>query len=162
LLNAVFLHKIGFSEHASLGGEYVGIPGGCMKKPVPTYGLYGEDNVERPEFWIHAETISSRSQLYNWEIKQHRHERFFQILHIRSGEGDARFASERHRLDPRTVVLMPEKIGHGYRFSHGIDGQVITLLSARLPRNFRPGQRAAAFLSSPRILSLPSEDADAD
>jgi AraC family transcriptional activator of pobA len=99
---------------------------------VPTYGLYGEPQSGTPEFWIHAETIESRSRLHNWEIKQHRHETFFQILQIRTGEGDALFGRETLRLSPGTVVMVPPGVVHGFRFSHDLNGQVITMLAARV------------------------------
>jgi AraC family transcriptional activator of pobA len=104
---------------------------------VPTYGLYGEPQTSAPEFWIHAETIESRSRLYNWEIKQHRHETFFQILQIRTGEGDALFGRETLRLTPGAVITMPPGIVHGFRFSHDLNGQVITMLATRV--SARPG-----------------------
>lgn len=104
---------------------------------IPTYGLYGEPQVNTPEFWIHAETIQSRSSLHNWEIKQHRHETFFQILQIRTGEGDALFGKERQRLTSGTIVMVPPGIIHGFRFSRDLDGQVITMLATRV--SARPG-----------------------
>lgn len=104
---------------------------------VPTYGLYGEPQAGAPEFWIHAETIESRSRLHNWEIKQHRHETFFQILQIRTGDGDALFGKERLRLVPGTIVMVPPGVVHGFRFSHELNGQVITMLATRV--SARPG-----------------------
>jgi AraC family transcriptional activator of pobA len=104
---------------------------------VPTYGLYGEPQSGIPEFWIHAETIESRSRLHNWEIKQHRHETFFQILQIRTGEGDALFGREKLRLAAGTIVMVPPGIVHGFRFSHDLNGQVITMLATRV--SARPG-----------------------
>ena len=104
---------------------------------VPTYGLYGEPQTGAPEFWIHAETIESRSRLHNWEIKQHRHETFFQILQIRTGEGDALFGRDTRRLAPGTIVMVPPGVVHGFRFSHDLNGQVITMLATRV--SARPG-----------------------
>lgn len=103
-----------------------------VAKRVPTYGLYGEPQATGPDFWIHAETIESRSRLHNWEIKQHRHETFFQILQIRNGEGDALFGRDRHRLVPGTLVTVPPGVVHGFRFSHDLNGQVITMLATRV------------------------------
>lgn len=99
---------------------------------VPTYGLYGEPQTGSPDFWIHAETIEARSRLYNWEIKQHRHETFFQILQIRTGEGDTLFGHDRLRLTPGTIVIVPPGVVHGFRFSQDLNGQVITMLATRV------------------------------
>ncbi|TXI10768.1 MAG: AraC family transcriptional regulator, partial [Rhizobium sp.] len=52
-----------------------------MTRNVPTYELYGENSGGNPDFWLHCETISSRSSLHHWEIRPHRHDNFFQILY---------------------------------------------------------------------------------
>ena len=122
-----------------------------MKTNVPTYGLYGEASEAVPDFWIHTESISERSSRYNWEIKQHRHENFFQILQIRGGTGDATIDGNVYRLSPGTLVLIPEKVSHGFRFSKDIDGQIITALTERLPINKRmdTDMRQNSFMTTP-------------
>jgi AraC family transcriptional activator of pobA len=127
-------------------------------KRIPTYGLYGEPHAGSPEFWIHAETIESRSRLHNWEIRQHRHETFFQILQIRTGEGDALFDRERMRLTPGTIVIVPPGVVHGFRFSHDLNGQVITMLATRV--SARPGC-LMRFMSRPWLFRV-EPDAEGD
>ena len=129
---------------------------GSLMRPVaatrvPTYGLYGEPQTGAPEFWIHAETIESRSRLHNWEIKQHRHETFFQILQIRTGEGDALFGRDTLRLSAGTVVMVPPGVVHGFRFSHDLNGQVITMLATRV--SARPGC-LMRFMSRPWLFHV--------
>lgn len=131
-----------------------------MKTTVPTYGLYGEAGESVPDFWIHSESIAERSSRFNWEIKQHRHENYFQILQIRGGTGDAIIDAKVHRLSPGTLVLIPEKVSHGYRFSRDIDGQVITTLTERLPLAKRKDSRLPAFLAVPRLIELADSDPD--
>ena len=75
-----------------------------MRKTVPTYELYGEKTGERPDFWLHCETIPSRSSLYHWEIGLHRHESFFQILYIAGGSGDAVFGNAVNMIEPPMVI----------------------------------------------------------
>lgn len=118
---------------------------------VPTYGLYGEPQAGAPDFWIHAETIESRSRLHNWEIKQHRHETFFQILQIRTGDGDALFGRDTFRLVPGTVIMVPPGVVHGFRFSHDLNGQVITMLATRV--SARPGC-LMRFMSRPWLFRV--------
>lgn len=126
-------------------------------RSVPTYGLYGEASAEAGDFWIHAEPIASRSQLFNWEIARHRHENFFQILYIRNGEGDALFGQDIVRLGQGSLVLVPPRITHGFRFSQDIDGQVITTLADRLAR---AGTTYGHNLSVPSVLALDLENPD--
>lgn len=121
---------------------------------VPTYGLYGEVPAAEPDFWIHAETIASRSRLHNWEIKRHRHESFFQILQIRNGDGDALLGEQRHRLTPASIVTVPPGIAHGFRFSSDLDGQVLTMLAGRVRTR---SSCLPTFLASPHLLRLEAE-----
>ncbi|MBL0374538.1 helix-turn-helix domain-containing protein [Rhizobium sp. KVB221] len=132
-----------------------------MKTNVPTYGLYGEASEAVPDFWIHTESISERSSRFNWEIKQHRHENFFQILQIRSGTGDACIDSNIHRLNAGSIAFIPEKVTHGFRFSRDIDGQIITTLTSRLPIYAQRTVRLRAFIARSRLLDLDQQDADA-
>lgn len=133
-----------------------------MKTTVPTYGLYGEASRAVFDFWIHAESIFERSSRHNWEIKLHRHEHFFQILQIRGGTGDAVIGDTTHRLEPGTLVFVPEKVTHGFRFSRDTDGQVITTMSDHLPVYSNDGHSLRQFVSGPRILRLPAGHPDSD
>jgi|EndMetStandDraft_4_1072995.scaffolds.fasta_scaffold55465_3 AraC family transcriptional activator of pobA len=131
-----------------------------MKTNVPTYGLYGEASGAVPDFWIHAESISERSSRHNWEIRQHRHEHFFQMLQIRGGTGDAMIGDVLYRLEAGTLVFIPEKVSHGFRFSRNIDGQVITMISDRLPLHASDSQRLRTFVAKPRVLQLAGDNPD--
>lgn len=132
------------------------------KAPIPTYELYGEDDPAGSRFWVHCETIPARSALHHWEIGLHRHERYFQILLVTGGSGDAVFDGEVARFEPVSVVTVPPAIGHGFRFSPDIDGYVFTFLASRLP--VRPGEPNALgrFLSTPLITRLTPQDPDGD
>jgi AraC family transcriptional activator of pobA len=132
------------------------------KAPIPTYELYGEDDPAGSRFWVHCETIPARSALHHWEIGLHRHERYFQILLVTGGSGDAVFDGEVARFEPVSVVTVPPAVGHGFRFSPDIDGYVFTFLASRLP--VRPGEPNALgrFLSTPLITRLAPQDPDGD
>jgi AraC family transcriptional activator of pobA len=132
-----------------------------MTKFVPTYELYGENTGRNPDFWLHCETIPSRSSLHHWEIKLHRHESFFQILYISAGSGDAIFGAERHEITPNTVITVPPGLNHGFRFSKDIDGFVITVLASHLKA--LPGGRSplGEWLARPHLTSLHRDNPDA-
>ncbi len=127
-----------------------------MKKPVPTYDLYGERTRKEPDFWLHCETIPSRSSLHRYEIGLHRHDSFFQILYISAGSGDALFGGGRWPLTPRAIVTMPPSVDHGFRFSRDIDGHVFTLLASHI----RLSGELMRFASEPRITLLDAEEQD--
>ncbi|WP_077963065.1 helix-turn-helix domain-containing protein [Ensifer adhaerens] len=125
-----------------------------MKTTIPTYELYGEKTGERPDFWLHCETIPSRSSLYHWEIGLHRHESFFQILYISGGSGDAVFRNAVHMIEPPMVITVPPALSHGFRFSRDIDGFVFTILASHLKTT--PGERSrlGAWLAVPHLIRL--------
>jgi AraC family transcriptional activator of pobA len=125
---------------------------------VPTYDLYGEEHAERSRFWMHCETIASRSRLHRWEIKSHRHEDFFQILHIRGGTGEALFGGIVRRLTPWSVVVVPPGRAHGFRFSRDMDGLVVTFVASRLPA--LASANADTVFDSPRVFQLDAANPD--
>jgi AraC family transcriptional activator of pobA len=131
-----------------------------MKTIVPTYDLYGEVSKAVPDFWIHTESISERGSRYNWEIKPHRHENFFQILQIRDGTGDAVINDITYPLSRNTICLIPEKVSHGFRFSRDVDGQVITALTQRLLGEQPETSRLRTFVSTPRSITLADDEPD--
>jgi AraC family transcriptional activator of pobA len=139
----------------------ISIPERMVQNDVPTYDLYGERSASSPNFWLHCETIPSRSSLHHWEIGLHRHESFFQLLYISDGSGDAVFGREILAIRPGSVVTVPPGFGHGFRFSQDIDGFVFTLLSSHL--RVVPGGRSrlGIFLAAPRVTVLDPDDADA-
>ena len=127
-----------------------------MTRPVPTYDLYGEKAGNAPDFWLHCETIPSRSSLHRYEIGLHRHENFFQILYISAGSGEALFGGERVALQPFSLVTMPAAVSHGFRFSKDIDGYVFTMLAAY----GRPAGEAGRFAAEPRVTLLDPGEPD--
>ena len=129
---------------------------------VPTYDLYGETGASAAEFWVHSESISSRSSRYGWEIKPHRHEAFFQILHIREGSSELLAAPDRLALSGAAVMFAPPGHEHGFHFSPDIDGSVLTLLAPQFSACREPPADIAAWLSRPRAVSLEQEHPDRD
>ena len=129
-----------------------------MSGAVPTYDLYGENHPKRPDFWLHWETIASRSQLHNWEIKTHRHAAFFEILSFRGGTGDAVFGAHSHPIQPPVMITVPPQCEHGFRFSRDMDGMVITMLAARFGSS---GRTICDAGMPPRLISLVPDHADA-
>ena len=127
-----------------------------MTRAVPTYDLYGERAGNLPDFWLHCETIPSRSSLHRYEIGLHRHESFFQILYISAGSGDALLDGERLTLTPPAIVTVPPAIGHGFRFSRDIDGYVFTMLASHL----RLAGEAGRFATEPCVTPLDPGDPD--
>ncbi len=128
---------------------------------VPTYALYGESPEEPQEQWLHCESIASRSALFDWEIKAHRHQHFFQLLHI--GRGPAEAMIEGRWTTPKlpAVITLPPGVVHGFRFGRQVEGHVVTLPIERVEQllKSKPGI-ARQFVVQPRVFSLAGTDAD--
>lgn len=129
---------------------------------VPTYGLYGEDPANSRPFWLHCETIMSRSSAYRFEIGLHRHESFLQFLYIKSGAGDVVLQDAVIALAPPCVVVIPPAHVHGFRFSRDIDGVVITLATQVLREPLRLViNEALAQFTRPLMIGIESSSSDA-
>lgn len=125
-----------------------------QRPPIPTYRLYGENSEDSVDFWLHCETLPSRSRLHNWEIATHRHAALFQLFHVTGGRGEMFAANRWQAFAGPCVLFVPPGVAHGFRFIPGIDGTVVTALADRL-ESLAAGDRAvAAFAAQPRIVPL--------
>ena len=124
-----------------------------MDRYVPTYQLYGEEIEREGRFWLHCETIPERSRLHDWEIRPHRHEAFFQMLHISDGTGEFLSGDAYRAFSSDTVIFVPPGVVHGFRFSRDIGGLVVTVLRERLDLPSGASPHLAAFASEPRIVT---------
>lgn len=108
-------------------------------QPVPIYALYGEQPARMLPEPLHCESIPSRSRLHGWEIREHRHPHFLQILYIAEGTGRARMGPSAVALRAPCILVVPAGVAHGFQFSEDIDGFVFTAVQASVP----PGVLAA-------------------
>lgn len=97
---------------------------------IPVYLLYGEQDGEFGQDWLHWETIQSRSRLHGYQIAPHRHAQFFQLLLLTSGGGRALLDGVEIDLVPPVAVVVPALTVHGYSFSTDVDGIVLTLMES--------------------------------
>lgn len=122
---------------------------------VPTYQLYGEKTPEQAEFWLHCETLPSRTELHNWEIAPHRHAAFFQIFLVWQGSGEIIAGAYTRRIEAPCAMFIPSDAVHGFRFSRDADGLVVTALADRLTSMMAAERAIASFAEQPRIVALP-------
>lgn len=129
-----------------------------MSGTVPTYALYGEHEQSLVLESLHCEPIPSRSRLYDWEIKLHRHELFMQILYIRRGAVDIQFDERQFHAAGPCVLYVPAMEAHGFRFSEDIDGAVLTVVTQQAESLLAGAPELLACLGAPQCLPLPQED----
>lgn len=92
---------------------------------IQVYNLFGEMG-DLPDV-VHCETIAARSALHDWAVSPHRHARLHQILLIEKGGGRASFDGRIVPLGPMRVVNVPVGSVHGFRFTPGTRGWVLTI-----------------------------------
>jgi AraC family transcriptional activator of pobA len=95
--------------------------------PVPVFKLYGETAAWPTPDLIHCESIPERSQLHGWEIKPHRHGDLLQLLYVQGGEAELEIEGQSRRVSSASLQLVPALCVHGFRFSHDIQGYVLSL-----------------------------------
>lgn len=131
-----------------------------MIEAIPRYALYGEGTVPAQGGFAHIETIAERSALHDWEIGVHRHDQFVQVLLVEEGQAAI-------TLDTRTVglagpgsVIVPAAAVHGFRFSAGTRGFVLTLSTDFSTRAMGASDPLIAALAQGRTASLSAEAAN--
>lgn len=124
---------------------------------IPTYALYGETDSDRRQDWLHWETIQARSRLHDYRIAPHRHEQFFQLLHLTAGQGEVTLDGERFELPPESVVVVSAGTVHGYSFSTDVRGLVVTLMERDLEALGLPRPDPMVIRSNSRDIAMALE-----
>lgn len=132
-----------------------------MSIQIPTFHLYGEKRDDPTGFWLHCETIPERSRLHDWEIGPHRHESFFQVLHISSGSGEALIDGRYQPFEGPAAIFVAPREAHGFRFSRDVEGLVLTALTDRLTAPARSNAAIAVFVARSRLVRLSPQAAPA-
>lgn len=128
---------------------------------LPTYALYGEHGQTQATDWLHCETIRDRSQRHDWEIRPHRHESLFQILHIRRGSAEALIDAGSQALEGPCVMTVAPLVPHGFHFAPDIDGTVITVLERHLVQLLSGAGALASRVMQSRCLAWAAGDVSA-
>jgi AraC family transcriptional activator of pobA len=125
-----------------------------MSDPTETailnYNLFGEAG-DLPDV-VHCETIEARSRLHDWEFAPHRHARLHQILLVESGGGRASLDGKVRELRPMTLVNVPIGHVHGFSFTPGTGGLVVTLAAEMLDVALQPTEGLHEVLAHAAVL----------
>lgn len=119
-------------------------------RSIQTYNLFGEAG-DLPDV-VHCETIAARSVLHEWEFAAHRHARLHQILLIARGGGQATLEGRVHPLRPMRAVNVPVGHVHGFSFSRGTQGWVLTVAAEMLDEVLTPAEGLRRVLAQPAVV----------
>lgn len=119
---------------------------------IPTYALYGEQGYDASHDWLHWETLLSRSRLHGFCIAPHRHEQFFQILHLTGGTAEVTVDNAVSNIAPPAVIVIPALPVHGYVFSEDVEGVVVTLFERDVRETLSPSPEVDTCFRRPHVL----------
>lgn len=94
---------------------------------VPSFDLYGEARARAHLDPVHVEPLVTRSSRHDWKIRPHRHRGLLQVFWVRQGGGVLLDGAEERALTAPLVMIIPPGAVHGFRFTPGSDGHVLTL-----------------------------------
>ncbi|MFA6265655.1 MAG: helix-turn-helix domain-containing protein [Pseudolabrys sp.] len=117
---------------------------------ILSYNLFGEVR-DLPDV-VHCETIAARSVRHDWEFPPHRHARLHQVLLISRGGGHATMEGRDYRLKPMTAINVPAGHVHGYRFTKGTQGWVVTIATEILDEVLNAPEGLSRVLSEAALL----------
>lgn len=101
---------------------------------VPVFKLYGEQmGWPTPEL-LHCESILQRSSLYEWHIRVHQHAELVQLLYLHKGQAEIEVEGVRRIVTEASIQVVPSLCVHGFRFSPGTQGYVLSLALPLLSR----------------------------
>jgi AraC family transcriptional activator of pobA len=123
---------------------------------IPTYTLYGEQDYATEPDWLHWETVLSRSRLYGFRIAPHRHEQFFQVLHLTRGTAEVTIDDITRHVEPPVAIIIPALPVHGFVFSEDVEGVVVTLFERDVRAALADMPEIDGCLRVPHVITDPN------
>lgn len=121
---------------------------------IPVFKLYGEHmGWPTPEL-LHCESIHQRSSLYEWHIRVHQHAELVQILYLQKGEAEIEIEGKKTVVTEASVQIVPALCVHGFRFSPGTQGYVLSLALPLLARFDTEFDRQLTVLNEPLCVTV--------
>jgi AraC family transcriptional regulator, transcriptional activator of pobA len=114
---------------------------------IPVWQLYGEDRAF-PDV-LHVERIVDRAAGLDWRIAPHRHLHLHQIFLLLQGEAEVTLDGRKIDLALPMLLNLPRGVAHGFDFSAGMEGYVLTLPVQELADLFGPDTETLRPLSRP-------------
>jgi len=126
---------------------------------IPEFALYGENAAAIDTEFVHVELIETRSSVYHWEIGAHLHRGLFQVLLLLEGQVEARIDGVLHTRQGPAAICLPPAVIHGFHFSSGSHGFVLTLAERLMFDGHDSGVPGGAGLfNAPCLIDLAPDD----
>ena len=122
---------------------------------VAVFALYGETAPVADQEFLHIEDVISRSALYDWSIRVHKHQGLFQIVFLLEGGAALNLDDQVHNLASPCAVILPSGVVHGFHFTLDPIGYVLTLAESLLQRQDSSGRfLGECLLWEPMVVDL--------
>ncbi|MBR3372150.1 MAG: helix-turn-helix domain-containing protein [Rhodobacteraceae bacterium] len=118
---------------------------------IPAWHLYGE-HAPFPDI-AHMERIIDRAAGLDWQIKPHRHTHLLQIFLLLSGQIIFNAEGRQRSLAPPVALCLPPTAVHGFDFSAGTEGWVLSLPVHDFPEFLADGAELAFIAHKPAVVS---------
>lgn len=112
---------------------------------IPVFRLYGEAGETMVPGFAHVERISYRAPLHDWEIRAHRHPHLSQAFLITAGKGIHRIDDKEGEFHAPWLMWIPSDTVHGFSFSVGTEGFVVSVADDFLATAIRHDPEAPAL-----------------
>ncbi|MBZ7313272.1 helix-turn-helix domain-containing protein, partial [Klebsiella oxytoca] len=116
---------------------------------IPVFKLYGEEQGWPTPDLLHCESILQRSHLYEWHIRLHQHAELVQLLYLHKGQAEIEIEGTTTVMRESCIQIVPALCIHGFRFSPGTEGYVLSLALPLL------GSLESQFASQLDVLGQP-------
>ncbi|MCA0043173.1 helix-turn-helix domain-containing protein [Celeribacter litoreus] len=113
---------------------------------IPVFNLFGETSVF-PDV-VHCERVFDRARLHGWKIAPHRHHHMAQLFHIEQGDARVTLDGKDRDLKSGEFLYIPPQVVHGFEFSKGTEGFVLSLPAPVLNRLGPRTATLSAWLAS--------------
>lgn len=121
---------------------------------VPVFKLYGEECGWPTPDLLHCESILQRSSLYQWHIRVHQHAEMVQLLYLHQGRAEIEIEGATAVMTESCIQVVPALCIHGFNFSPGTQGFVLSLALPLLSRFENQFGRPLDVLSVPQCVPV--------
>lgn len=127
-----------------------------MESGIPNFALFGELLTEQDPEFVHIETISARSRLYDWQITPHSHLELFQLVFVGSGAARVHLDGRIEDVRGPSAVILPSGVVHAFSFEPETTGHVVTVAEILVAQSDRRQSRdlLETVIRQPRVYNF--------
>jgi len=122
---------------------------------VPAFDFYGDTSEWPTSELVHSEKLIDRSELHGWRIRPHRHDNLVQLFLVLDGEGTARLDSEWREVTAPSLIIVPERAVHEFKWAEASDGFVLSIRGNLVLALAQCIESLSAVFGSAAVLNVP-------